>query len=213
MFHLEKLTYLSLLLINVITLIGSIQSHPISRTTRLFFKSDKLVLVNGTRFSELNCIAQSSLTRELCSNILEIVCSVRNPGLTEIDSCEIIRSRTAICKAELSSSIFVTDFNCNDFQRLNCYLTFSFNSNADLIKILQSKSDDQFTKVDSAEDLKKTSESVRTIRILMIICISFVCLLAFVILCLPGLFFCFMWLKFTYCTDVADDEEDMSASH
>lgn len=201
MYSLKKLTWLSLLL----TAINEIRTEPISRHRRLRFRSDKSVQVNGTDFIELNCVSPDPLTSWLCSSIVEVACLRKRSG--EIESCVITESSATTSKAELSSSISEKEIFCaNHRPSGNCYLTIALDVREDLKNALQS--DGLTMKIDKADDdLKRAQEHLRSTRIMMIIGVCLFSFLAFVIICLPVLFFAVMWFKFMCCTDVDDDEE------
>ena len=195
MFCLHKLACLYLLP----TTINEIRSEPIGRKRKLHFRSDRLVRMKGTDFKELNCVSQSLLTEELCSNTVEVACSTRASG---IQSCEIIEGRGVIRKAELINlnlSIVATEVVCLSNRHKNCYLTFSFNVN----NLESIQRDALFTKIDSYDDeLRKSEETIRRSRIMM-----FIYLIVFILLIvLPGLFFCGLWIYLKCFTNELDND-------
>lgn len=206
MFYLKKLA-VPVLTTTVLLLltIQAIRTSPTKQTKKLRFRSDQSVQVNGSDLSanQLNCVPQSSLASSLCSSIIEVTCLEE----TFEDLCEITETSKEINRTSVSLTISEQEILCAenrtdfDFGK-HCYLTFSLDADvkAELLP------NELITKGD--DDLKDAQEKLRRTKIMMMISVGFLCLLAFVVIGLPALFFCFMWLKFICCTEVADDDEE-----
>lgn len=159
-----------------------------------------------------NLVSKNPITRWLCSSIVEVTCLERSG---EIERCEITESRattpsqlnhsaSSINWSIIDKEVFCTSNRPSDD---NCYLNIVLDVKDGQRNDLHSPPMENGRKIDSADDLKDSEERLRKARRWMIFSICFLGISAFVIICLPGLFFVVMWIKFMCCTDVADDDE------
>ena len=97
-----------------------VESHPVQTRDSIVFKSNKLVRINGTDFSELNCTAHDLPSSKLCSNITEITCQSE---LDQIKSCRVSNEDSIFLDAAIINRRIV----CNDSGHIqsNCRLIFS----------------------------------------------------------------------------------------
>lgn len=202
MFRLKRASSLVLFLIAI----SQVQNQPIRLARRLRFRGDQTVAVNGTDLIQLTCVAQSSLARALCSNIIEVTCWKRELE-EKIESCAVSQTVNGT-SAELGSAISEKAIACVNNRDGNCYLSFSLNEAANLKSAFQN--DQPNAQAGSSNGPKDARKNLGPAMILMIVCIGLLCLLAFVVICLPPLVFAFLWLKFIFCTDADDDEENIA---
>ena len=160
-----------------------VESHPVQTRDSIVFKSNKLVRINGTDFSELNCTAHDLPSSKLCSNITEITCQSE---LDQIKSCRVSNEDSIFLDAAIINRRIV----CNDSGHIqsNCRLIFQLDQSAGQMQTI-SKISRLALSPEEEKDLEK--------RRLW----TFICLAIAMVIGLPTLYFILKNLnkKYGYC--------------